>query len=183
MLFSGGIDSTALVHFYLDLKYQVRCLHIQYHQESAKSELDAVQKICEHYNLSFDLISLPFPLQKRINEYIGRNALFIIMALSSKISEGYNRISIGINKSSNYYDCSNNFVKDIQTILDGYYSGMKTIEAPFLVLSKHEIIKYCISNNVPIDLTYSCLIKNSPPCNKCGACMDRRLIDEIRKSM
>jgi len=183
VLFSGGIDSTALIHFYKSKEYQIKCLHIQYNQESAKSELESGKAICNYYNVSFEVISLHFSLQKRFSEYIGRNALFVLIALSSKNSEGYNRISIGINKISSYYDCSNNFIIDIQTIIDGYYAGTRIIETPFLNLSKFEIISYCIVNKVPLDLTYSCLTKNYPPCGKCGACRDRRLIDEVKRSL
>lgn len=183
ILFSGGIDSTALIYYYKSKEYQIKCLHIQYNQESAKSELKSVKKICDYYNISFEVVSLPFSIQKRFNEYIGRNTLFVLIALSSKFSESYNRIAIGINASSHYYDCSNNFINDIQTIVDGYYAGTKAIEAPFVNLTKYEIIYFCISNEIPIDLTYSCLMQNSPPCGKCGACRDRRIIDEIDRFM
>ncbi len=183
ILFSGGIDSTALIHYYKIKEHQIKCLHIQYNQPSAKSELEAVVKICDYYNVSFEAISLPFSIQKRFNEYIGRNALLILIALSSKSSEDYKRISIGINASSRYYDCSNNFINDIQTIFNGYYAGTKAIEAPFVNLTKYDIINFCLSNEIPINLTYSCLLQNSPPCGKCGGCRDRRILNETKRSM
>ena len=183
ILFSGGIDSTALLYYYKSKEYYIKCLHIQYNQSSAKSEYESVKKICDYYKLSFEVISLSFSLQKRFNEYIGRNALFVLIALSCEFLEDYNRIAIGINATSHYYDCSNAFIKDIQSIIDGYYAGTKAIEAPFLNLSKYEIIQYCFLNKIPIDLTYSCLMQNSPPCGECGACRDRRIIDEIKRSL
>ena len=183
VLFSGGIDSTALIHYYNSKEFQIKCLHIHYNHASAKSELEAVKKICAYYSIQFEVISLPFTMQKRFNEYIGRNALFVLIALSSNLSENYNRIAIGINASSWYYDCSNNFINDIQSIFDGYYAGTKASEAPFLDLTKYDIIHFCLSNKIPIDLTYSCLVQNSPPCGKCGGCKDRRLINEIERFM
>lgn len=183
ILASGGIDSTALIHFYNKQDYSITCLHFQYGQPSAKSELNAIKKIVDYYSVPLEIIDLNYEFKKRNTEYIGRNALFILMATSFSISEGIERIIIGINASSRFYDCSNNFINDIQTIIDGYFAGTKSIEAPFVNLSKYEIIEYCILEKIPLDLTYSCLIKESPPCGKCGACRDRRLINEIKRTM
>lgn len=183
VLASGGIDSTALIHFYLDQNYRVFCLHFQYGQPSAISEYESVKKISQFYNVPLEVINLDLVLKKRKDEYIGRNALFILIALSLSISDGFKRIAIGINFSSQYYDCSTSFSEDIQRIIDGYYSGTIQVEAPFLKITKHQIIDYCIKNEIPLELTYSCLRDNFKPCGKCDACKDRSELIEVRRNM
>lgn len=183
ILASGGIDSTALIHFYLEQDYHVTCAHFQYGQPSAKSEYIAIKKISSYYSAPLEMLKLDYKFKKRKDEYIGRNALFILMCLSLFISEGIKRIAIGINKTSHYYDCSNSFIEDIQRIIDGYYSGTHQVEALFLQLTKYQIIKYCIEREVPLELTYSCLRKESAPCGECEACIDRSRLNEIRKAL
>ncbi len=183
VLASGGIDSTALIQFYIEQDYSISCLHFQYGQPSAKSELRAVREIIDYYSVPLAILNLNYEFKKRKDEFIGRNALFILMALSFSISEGIKRISIGINKTSHYYDCSDSFIDDIQGIIDGYYSGTHQVEAPFLQLTKYQIMQYCIEKKVPVDLTYSCLRKETIPCGECEACIDRRSINEIKRAL
>lgn len=183
MLASGGIDSTALIHFYKEQNYLITCLHFQYRQLSANSEYKAVKNIAKYYDVPLETFYLEYKFKKRKDEYIGRNAIFILMALSFSISEDIKRIAIGINKTSHYYDCSKNFLIDIQRIIDGYYSGTHQVEAPFLQLTKFQIIKYCIEKEIPLELTYSCLRKENLPCGECEACIDRRGLNENRKPL
>jgi len=39
ILLSGGIDSTACVHYYLDQKFDVKAVFIDYGQKARKNEL------------------------------------------------------------------------------------------------------------------------------------------------
>lgn len=41
LLLSGGIDSTALLHFYLQKKSDILCIHFQYGQANSLSERKA----------------------------------------------------------------------------------------------------------------------------------------------
>lgn len=179
VLFSGGVDSTALVHFYLNNGYIVNGLHIQYGQKNKDSELKAVKEISDHYNIDVTIINLELNFNKNNNEYIFRNSLFINLAAAT-LQENFFRISLGIHSGVPYYDSSEMFLSDIQRVADGYFSGTVLIEAPFLHFGKQEIFKYCIENNVPIEKTYSCESREFLPCGKCLSCMDRRkLLDGI----
>jgi 7-cyano-7-deazaguanine synthase len=171
ILFSGGIDSTALLDFYLRSNQDVRCIHFQFGQSNANSEMEASKNICDYYKVKNTTINLEFSLIKNNDEVFCRNVLFILIAAS--ITPPPTRIALGIHKGSRYYDSTKQFVNDCQRILDGYFAGTVTIEAPFLEFSKIDIMKYCELNDVPIELTYSCLRQNYSPCGNCDSCHDR----------
>lgn len=172
MLASGGIDSTALIHNYLSKGETVRLLHFQYGQPSSRGELNAIKKIAHHYRLNFQIVRLGFRMFMRRYEFLGRNALFVLTA--SSLGPPPLRIALGINRGPEYYDISPRFVANCQQILDGYFAGTVALEAPFVELSKHDIIKFCLRKRIPLNLTYSCQKKNSP-CGECPSCLDRKI--------
>jgi 7-cyano-7-deazaguanine synthase len=178
LLLSGGIDSTALLHYLLGKKRDVLCVHFQYGQSNDISEKKSVEKITSYYKCDLKIINLEFPKSLRKNELIGRNTYFILAGSSLGFSPAI--IYLGIHKGTDYYDCSNRFIKDVQNILDGYFAGTVQIETPFINNDKSDIISYCEKNNVPLNMTYSCLIKNFPPCGKCSSCLERGVYNEYK---
>jgi 7-cyano-7-deazaguanine synthase len=174
LLASGGIDSTALLNLYVSKKEDLECIHFQYGQPSAKSEKDSIEKIAEYYDVKLKTIILPLPMYRKKYEFLSRNALFVLIASSLGVIPS--RISLGIHSGSHYYDSTINFLKDCQQLLDGYFYGAVRIEAPFIEFDKKDIIEYSKINEVPLNLTYSCLTKDFPPCGECPSCIDRRYL-------
>jgi len=171
VLSSGGIDSTALLHYYISHGEKPTAIHFQYDQPNLISEKKAIETVSKYYELEYKIYTLGFPIIKKGYEFVGRNALFVLAAAS--IVGDPSRISLGIHSNTDYYDCSPNFVHSMQDLLDGYFAGAVQIETPFIKYSKKDVIDFAINNGVPLDLTYSCLSQNSPPCCKCPACLDR----------
>jgi 7-cyano-7-deazaguanine synthase len=178
VLFSGGIDSTALVQYYLSKNYFVKAIHFNYGQKNNIREKEAVNAIGKYYNIEISSLNFGFELNSLDGEYIGRNPLFILAA-SNLINSSNFKISIGIHQGTPYYDCSVQFLKECQQIVDGYFGGTVLIEAPFIDFNKKHIYEYCLNNNVPIHLTYSCEISNIKPCGECTSCKDRRILNGL----
>lgn len=172
VLASGGIDSTALIHRYTAAREHVRIVHFQYGQPSGRSEYKSINLVSGHYGLKAKVVRLGFKMVLRGNELLGRNALFVLIAAS--LTPPPARISLGIHRGPEYYDISPGFVTDCQRVLDGYYGGTVSLEAPFLNNTKSDIIGYCKRKRIPMHLTYSCQMKNSPPCGRCPSCLDRK---------
>lgn len=177
VLLSGGIDSTALVHYYLSKNFHVKCMHFQYGQTSANKEMEAVTRISEYYGVSVDIIRFGFPFSQVQGEFKSRNAIFILTA-ANLMPATFSKICIGIHSGTPYYDSSEVFLKDCQNIIDGYYGGTVLIDAPFLRFIKEHVYQYCDENKVPISLTFSCENSNDKPCGVCPSCKDRRLLRE-----
>ena len=103
ILHSGGLDSTALIDFYLQSKYTVSLVHISYDQPSKKQELLAVKKISKHYNVKFKKIILKSPLRVKDGFLMGRNLFFLSSVLTfSDLKKG--EIALGIHYGTSYID-------------------------------------------------------------------------------
>ena len=72
-----------------------------------------------------------------------------------------------------YPDCSDAFNNAIN---DAIYIGSGNqlkVEAPFVNLTKADIVKIGLELKVPYELTWSCYEGKDRPCGTCGTCIDR----------
>jgi 7-cyano-7-deazaguanine synthase len=171
---SGGIDSTGLIRYYLDKEYTIQGVHFDYGQPSYEGESLSLRKLGQVFGIPILFSSItPKPSWGKRSEYYGRNALFIFSALSA-LNQTSGLISLGIHANTDYYDCSSTFIDCMQSLLYGYYKGKVIIDVPFLTFTKADIIQYCLQNNVPLNLTYSCLNSSTIPCGSCLSCLERK---------
>lgn len=179
VLLSGGIDSAACVRYYLDLGYQLRGLFIDYGQHARDNEGESAIQVANYYDIPLDKVSLSPINHFGPGEIRGRNAFLIIAALLY-YPQFKGILSLGIHSGTPYYDCSQQFICDIATIIDAYAVGEVRIDAPFLAWDKSMIYAYCKEKGVPIHITYSCESGTDPPCGKCLSCKDREALDACR---
>lgn len=174
VLLSGGIDSAAAVHYYLDNGHSVRGLFIDYSQVVSKKEHQAARKISQVFKIKLDSIKVEW--QKRFidGEIQGRNA-FLIFAALMNYQNFSGLLSIGIHSGVPYYDCSKSFVDDIQRLISGYTNGKIQLDVPFLKWNKKLIFEYFVKNDLPINMTYSCEKGIQRPCGHCRSCLDRKV--------
>ena len=106
-----------------------------------------------------------------------RNGLFLSTAASIAISKECDIIYYGAHADDAagfaYPDCSPVFNNAMnEAIWEGSGHQLK-IEAPFVNISKSQIIKRGLELKVPYELTWSCYEGGDRPCGKCGTCIDR----------
>ncbi len=106
-----------------------------------------------------------------------RNGLFIASAASIALSNGCEYIYYGAHSDdaagNAYPDCSKDF-NDAMSKAVFLGSGNKLrIEAPFVGLTKAQVVAKGIELNVPYSMTWSCYEGGSKPCGVCGTCRDR----------
>ena len=106
-----------------------------------------------------------------------RNGLFLSSAASIAISKDCEVISYGAHADDSagfaYPDCSPVFNRAMnEAIWEGSGHQLK-IEAPFVNVSKAEVVRIGLELNVPYELTWSCYEGGEKPCGKCGTCIDR----------
>ena len=58
VLLSGGIDSAACVHYYIDLNFEVNAIFIDYGQTARGNERQSAMRIAAYYNIRLDQVSL-----------------------------------------------------------------------------------------------------------------------------
>ena len=172
ILMSGGIDSASVAAAYRHKGIQPSGVFVDYGQPSARSEWSAAQEIARHYGVAIRKVSLGFQLASQQDEFYGRNAL-LVLAATGVIETRPLQISLGIHALSEYYDTTPLFVRHMQRILNGYFGGSVTLSAPFIAETKAGVIEFAKKNHVPLELTYSCEVQDSPECGLCPSCLDR----------
>lgn len=176
ILLSGGIDSTACVNFYKEIGVGLCGLFIDYGQPAAKFEAVAAKAVAEYYSINLLLSKWKGPRKKQSGFIQGRNG-FLITAALMECPPNVSNIAIGIHKGTDYKDCSKEFVNKMQDIVNVYDLGNMVLSAPFIELTKGEILSYCLNQNVPIELTYSCEVGRKEPCGECLSCKDKEMLN------
>ena len=174
---SGGIDSTACIHFYKQLEFEVNLIFFDYGQPSRKKEYSAISSISKFYSIPLKKIVIKNFKTIKDGFVQGRNALFYFLALSN-FEKDNGIIASGIHYGTNYYDCSEAFLIQIQEIFVKYSDSTIKAAAPFLSFSKVDIQNYCKKENVPLYLTYSCELGKRQPCGICKTCQDLLIINK-----
>jgi len=176
VLLSGGIDSTACVHFYWDQGYRVKPLHVQYGQGARVSELRSASAVSKFYGLELLRVDLSRMKPSASGEIPGRNALLLSVGLMN-MGARTGLLALGIHAGTRYFDCQPTFVGLWERLLDGYTDGRIRVSAPFADWDKADIWQYCQQNNVPVDLTWSCETNSKKPCGRCLSCKDREALN------
>jgi 7-cyano-7-deazaguanine synthase len=175
VLASGGIDSTACIHFYLQQRFKVRPLFVRFGQPACEAELASIKAVCKFYGLNLRTVTLVGLKVPRSGEIVGRNLLLFSVALMrSELSASL--ISLGIHAGTRYYDCNSVFEKLCDELLSGYTDGRTRLGIPFATWSKSQVWSYCRENGVPVELTWSCEASSKKPCGKCLSCRDKELL-------
>jgi 7-cyano-7-deazaguanine synthase len=121
---------------------------------------------------------------KPVDTYVPfRNGLFISSAASIALSKGCSIIYYGAHSDdaagNAYPDCSEGFNKAMG---DAVYIGsgdQLKLEAPFVEMTKADIVRLGLKLGVPYELTWSCYEGKERPCGVCGTCLDRQKAFEI----
>ena len=116
---------------------------------------------------------------KPVSTYVPfRNGLFLSSAASIAISKECGIILYGAHADdaagNAYPDCSSAFNNAIN---DAIYIGSGNqvkVEAPFVNMTKAEVVKIGLELKVPYELTWSCYEGKDKPCGVCGTCIDRK---------
>ncbi|MGN0620769.1 MAG: 7-cyano-7-deazaguanine synthase QueC [Porcipelethomonas sp.] len=107
-----------------------------------------------------------------------RNGLFLSSAASIALSKECSVIYYGAHADDSagnaYPDCSQVFNDAMNTaIYEGSGRQLK-IEAPFVGITKADVVKIGLELKVPYELTWSCYEGGETPCGTCGTCIDRQ---------
>jgi 7-cyano-7-deazaguanine synthase len=190
IILSGGIDSSTLLFYLVNLK-KYKVIHgitFIYGQKHHK-EIEFAKKIAQRfYNLEHilvDLTSLKTILRSALTctyskptVVPNRNAVFLSIAVGYAESIGADSIFYGAHHSDRgtYPDCRREFVESFQkTAKLGTGNMSLDVETPFINMTKAEIISLGNRLNVPYDLTWSCYQGKEKHCGICGSCRERKI--------
>jgi 7-cyano-7-deazaguanine synthase len=200
-LISGGMDSATLAYLARDEGYDLICLHFNYGQRTEGKERASARKITDLLGaeefIEVDLAYLTcfggssltdhrLVVDRHRDDRAGipntyvpfRNANLLSIATSCAEARGAGAIFIGVQSQdySGYPDCRPQFIEAFQHLVD---TGTReetsiTILAPFLFMTKQDILTLGRSLGVPYEHTWSCYQNEEKACGVCGACHFRR---------
>jgi 7-cyano-7-deazaguanine synthase len=116
--------------------------------------------------------------EKPVSTYVPfRNGLFLSSAASIALSRDCSVIYYGAHADDSagaaYPDCSPGFNNAMnEAIWEGSGHQLR-IEAPFVNVSKADVVRMGLEIGVPYELTWSCYEGGEEPCGKCATCIDR----------
>lgn len=107
-----------------------------------------------------------------------RNGLFLSCAASVALSKGCNVIYYGAHSDdaagNAYPDCSDAFNQAMNTAIYEGSGHQLEIRAPFVNMTKKDVVAEGLRLGVPYELTWSCYEGHDRACGICGTCIDRR---------
>ena len=201
VLLSGGLDSTTTLATAIQQGYECYALSFQYGQRHS-AELGAASRIAaslgvrEHKIIVLDLstiggsaltdtsIAVPETATEGIPvTYVpARNTIFLSFALGWAEVINANDIFIGVNAVdySGYPDCRTEYIQAYERLAclatrAGIEGARYTIHAPFIAMSKADIIRTGTALGIDYSLTVSCYQADEKglACGRCDACRFR----------
>jgi 7-cyano-7-deazaguanine synthase len=195
------MDSSTLAYVAKNRGYTILALHLNYGQRTEQKERACAKKIADHLDAeSFVEISLDYftafgassLTDKKIaveefdpgrahmpNTYVPfRNANLLSIATSFAEARGADAIFIGVQSLdySGYPDCRPQFIEAFQKVIDlGTKDTTKiTLFAPFISMTKTDILQEGLKLGVPYENTWSCYRNEKEACGTCGSCHFRK---------
>lgn len=199
-VFSGGMDSTVLVHHALGLFERVDLVSVDYGQRHRR-ELDfaratAAALECQHdvvdlssirgllvgSALTDDAVDVPHGHYAADNMAAtvvpNRNATLISVAYMAGVARGADAVLAGVHAGDHvvYPDCRPEFIEQLGRALVTGNEGFPqpVLSAPFVNNSKTDICRLGDRLGVDWTSTWSCYEGGEQHCGRCGTCVERR---------
>ena len=203
VLFSGGLDSTVLVHHLLQEKADLKLLSIDYGQRHQREIISSTQ-IAESLQLPHFILSLP-SLAKLLggsaltDEKVSlpeghyaedsmkatvvpnRNMILISLAAGHAISLNFDTVAYAAHAGDHtiYPDCRPEFADALDQTLKLADWKKITLHRPFVKWSKEDLVRHGKELGVPFEKTWSCYAGKEIHCGKCGTCVERKEAFEL----
>jgi 7-cyano-7-deazaguanine synthase len=170
-LFSGGLDSTALVYSLLHDDVTVHGFGVDYGQAHVE-ELRYAAATAERLDISYAV--WPAPAMHGVgaeNIYPNRNGVLISLAATYALAVEAQAVAIGCNAddAADYLDCRPAYLDAWQPVLA--FHGL-TLLHPFTSTWKKDIVATSRQNGWPVEDSRSCYLAGDP-CGTCPACTVR----------
>jgi 7-cyano-7-deazaguanine synthase len=199
VVYSGGMDSTVLLHHAFKNYDEVYALTFDYNQRH-KKEIEVAMSICHPKLKDHKLIDLKFfrdlvpssaltsdsidvPKMKDIigeaqsTAYVpNRNMMMISIACSyAEAIEATNVYygAVAVDNLSGFWDCTELFVEGVNGLLALNRMNRIQLHAPLLFKTKKDIIEMGIELGVQFEHTWTCYEGKKESCGTCPSCAAR----------
>lgn len=202
---SGGLDSVTLAYMLRSVGAELYLLSFDYGQKHVK-ELECATRCaadlhCEHTiinlkslspvlagsALTSDDIAVPdghyTSENMRVTIVPNRNAILLGIAYAAAINQKAGMVAIGVHAGDHavYPDCRPPFISAFEEMEWAATGTRIELTAPFLMLSKADIVLMGHDLHVPFEHTWSCYKGGEKHCGTCGTCVERREAFKLAK--
>jgi 7-cyano-7-deazaguanine synthase len=203
---SGGLDSVTLAHTLKAEGYDLHLLSFNYGQRHAK-ELEYAKRCAEVLGARWSLVDLssvaplltgsaltdaiPVPdghyaaENMRVTVVPNRNAVMLAIAYAAAVSEQADAVAFAVHGGDHfiYPDCRPEFVRAFDNMqrlaVQGHARPGLRLLAPFLHLTKADIVRQGAALGVDYAATWSCYKGGAVHCGTCGTCVERKEAFEL----
>ena len=198
IVYSGGLDSTVLLHSLAAQGRADAALWIDYGQRH-KKEYECAKFNCDKLGVKLDVANLsslaplfganaltdkntPVPegdyaeANMKTTVVPNRNMVMIAVAAARAIALNLDSVAYAAHAGDHalYPDCRPAFADALGEVLKLCHYRPIKLERPFIDMDKGEIVKLGASLGVDFSKTWSCYNGATTPCGKCGTCLERR---------
>lgn len=197
---SGGLDSVTLAYLLDSEGYDLHLLSFDYGQRHRKElnhaalcaqRLGAMHTVIDlsslrsllHGSALTDDIPVPdghyAAKSMAVTVVPNRNAIMLSIAYAAAVSDGARLVAVGVHAGDHfiYPDCRPAFVSAFAEMerlaTEGYAQDGLSLYAPFLHMSKSDIVTTAVRLGIPLCDTWSCYKGGALHCGKCGTCVER----------
>lgn len=197
VLFSGGMDSTALLAQTVGQGGEVQAVSINYGQRHAK-ELSSAAAVADRMGVRWNVVDLSVLAQSLTSALTGsaevphghyaednmtatvvpnRNAIMLMVAVGIAASRGLDRVATAVHAGDHpiYPDCRPEFVEAASHAAQLGTAGLGDVRivAPFVNITKADIVSLGREYGAPFELSWSCYEGGEVHCGRCGTCVER----------
>ena len=195
---SGGIDSASLLGMLLKSGHTVKPVSFQYGSKHGLYELAAAQNLAWYYKLDLQVIDVTWVFHgfnsallatdsrsipeghyedKSMSQTVvpGRNMIFTSILAGLAQSLNVDTVALGIHAGDHaiYPDCRPEFAGSMDLTIKTATEYKVSLYTPFLNMTKRDIVKIGLKNNVPFEFTRTCYKDQIEACGLCGSCTER----------
>ncbi|MEU0240938.1 7-cyano-7-deazaguanine synthase QueC [Nocardiopsis sp. NPDC006198] len=199
---SGGLDSTTLAHLlhargsrltFMAVDYGQRhrvelafaaCAASRLGAEFEQVDLSGLTPVLAGSALTDPSVEVPdghYTDERMASTVVpNRNALMLDLAIALAVSRGASAVAFGAHAGDHpvYPDCRPAFVEAFQQSArvanEGFLAPGFQVLAPFLAMTKAQIVSLGAELGVPFEETWSCYRGQVAHCGRCGTCVERR---------
>lgn len=184
LLLSGGMDSTVLLYDQVNQGMEVHALLCNYGQVHVQ-ELEYAKRHCRELGVPWEEVELyrvKMFLRCALTDKTStsvivpfRNGVMLSIAVAYAASRGINLVAYACNRDdqAEFPDCRWGFIESMNEAVTRSETPVEII-APYIGLSKRQIVHRAKEIKAPWEDTWSCYGDGMEPCGKCKACEKRK---------
>jgi len=175
LLFSGGIDSTALLYKLTSEGKHLTLMIVNYGQKYWESELKAYRKIIDalkrnYPNVEHEELILDLKVNNGFDGFVPNRNLTLCSLAATTLNADVIYLS-GV-ADDNVVDKNESANQEMSQLISKYCNKEVRIKSPFLSMTKGEVVEWfttVFNGEILLD-TYSCYEGDEEPCYNCEAC-------------